>query len=68
MNRRELLQSLGSIAVAPAVAGAFDSVRLRAPLTSASDDIVTVRSDGWITDVDGIEVGQIGRASCRERV
>src|SRR5579862_4140121 len=57
MNRRELLQSLGSIALAPAAARALNSAGLSAPLAGAADDTVTVRSDGWITDVDGIEVG-----------
>jgi L-aminopeptidase/D-esterase-like protein len=60
MNRREILKTLASMAVAPAAAGALETTLLRPAFTTTGqklDDILSVRSDGWITDVPGIKVG-----------
>src|ERR1700683_296792 len=57
MNRREALQSLGSMAIAPAAMTFDPALRSLTGATAADQNILTVRSEGWITDVDGIEVG-----------
>lgn len=54
MNRRHMLGTIAGLATAPGLTPSFDLFGTAVP---AQEDVLSVPSEGWITDVDGIEVG-----------
>ena len=51
MNRRKMLGTMAGLAALPRASGLFGKP------VAIEDDPIPVPSEGWITDVDGIEVG-----------
>jgi L-aminopeptidase/D-esterase-like protein len=56
VNRREALEAFVGLAVASSTKSPHDRSRW-VESAAASDEMIRVPTEGWITDVDGIEVG-----------